>query len=438
MVNSGCTHSLHIDGVPDGASCTGASIDTLNLDLHIGGGYTPLLSDADLAEVRFWGMARSADEINTHMRKSLVVSAYSQSTLRGYWRFADSSNLELDSSLWNGAYTPTFNNANDHGRSGAPAAGDWVGTVSFPALPSPTYSLVGNGECSCDNVNIYNRQFAPSGYSTTSEAESFCSSHSGCTGFTFTESVVDFIWRGSGFSHSGLCGDGPPTDVRSRPDYSVVMCYRKYTLSPPPLPSPQPPSPPPVAPPVWTAVTSATASVVSATCTGGQCSGDQMTNAGNVLTGGTTTFHVNTNDVRKEHVYVIDLGSSIALAGVSFTGTSSGCHCTNTCCHNDNWFRVWASSSSSGSWTELAEGDPGPGAPNGPGPEHCNYLDDGCSFDVTGQSSIAARYIKWMVYSQCTACSNSDSVTAMRVASRPTPPSPPPFPPPPQVTSVSP
>ena len=140
----------------------------------------------------------------------------------------------------------------------------FVGMMPPPAVPPPhappppaTYSLVGSGQCSCDKVNIYNRQYAPSGYSTTSEAESYCSSQNGCTGYNLADGVVDFIWQGSGFSHSGPCGDGPPTDVFPRPDYSVIMCYRKQgvEMMPPPVSPPSSPpdslpgSPPPASPP---------------------------------------------------------------------------------------------------------------------------------------------------------------------------------------------
>ena len=170
----------------------------------------------------------------------------------------------------------------------------------------------------------------------------------------------------------------------------------------------------------WHDVTTAT--VVSATCTGGQCSGNQITNAANLLSGGTTAFHVNTNNVRKEQIYVYDLGTSMMLSGVSFTGTSSGCHCMGTCCHNDNYFKVFGSASSSGPWAELAN------------VEECNNLGDGCSFGVQG-SSVGARYIKWFVHSQCSGCSNSDYVTALRIdatpALPPLPPQSPPEPPPP-------
>ena len=182
----------------------------------------------------------------------------------------------------------------------------------------------------------------------------------------------------------------------------------------------------------WVDVTSSTASVVSATCTGAvQCyAGSQSSNAANLLSGATTSFQVQTINVQKEQIYVYDLGGLMGVAGVSFTGTSTGCHCmAGSCCHNDNWMQVFVSTSTSGPWTELS---------NAGGLQECNYLNDGCSFSLQGavQSSVAARYLRWRVYSQCNGCSNNDYVTGLRVNTmaisppRPPPPLPPPSLPP--------
>jgi len=122
-----CNTHLYVNGAEDGSVCNGQDYrHAYNLDMMIGGGYSPLLTNADLAEVRLWGVARSAAEINAHMRTALVVGDYPQNSLRGYWRFENSTDLEHDSSLWGGGYTlPAAYPA-------GPEASDWVGPVPWP------------------------------------------------------------------------------------------------------------------------------------------------------------------------------------------------------------------------------------------------------------------------------------------------------------------
>ena len=54
----------------------------------------------DVAELRYWGVARTISQLTAAMSSALNVSEFSKAELRGYWRFDDSSQLQKDSSLW--------------------------------------------------------------------------------------------------------------------------------------------------------------------------------------------------------------------------------------------------------------------------------------------------------------------------------------------------
>ena len=100
VVKSGCSGTLYINGSPD-KTCTGIANPGDNLPLVVGEPDGSVASSGfDVAELRYWGVARTVSQLTAGTSSALNVSEFSQAELRGYWRFEDSSQLQKDSSLW--------------------------------------------------------------------------------------------------------------------------------------------------------------------------------------------------------------------------------------------------------------------------------------------------------------------------------------------------
>ena len=130
------------------------------------------------------------------------------------------------------------NYAYDLSKSASPCAGatcdaGGVDRVTCCSAVAYKYELLGDGGCTCDGVNVYNRDYVGTPLSVD-EVKRRCDAHAFCSGFTWAGSAptagFDLIPSKGSFAHSGSCGYGPPTQSFGKSSYTGVrdfVCYKR-------------------------------------------------------------------------------------------------------------------------------------------------------------------------------------------------------------------
>jgi hypothetical protein len=269
-------------------------------------------------------------------------------------------------------------------------------------------SLLGGSYC--HNDNGFSVAFSTDGTTWSDFNEGFSTSDScdklddGC-GWTFAARKVRYVKLQASSGCSGCVNNDFVTTIKAHLAYSNAQLVDKINELTTASASWRSPS-----------------SVVSASCTStlapsydpgavggepaGTCEADEMTNAGNLLTGGDTVFRAASGS-GKEYLFAYDFGSDVYLNELQLEGRSTGYWCEDgdlggSYCHNDNGFSA-AFSTDGTTWSDFNEGFSTT--------DSCGKLDDGCGWTF---APVKVRYVKIRAASSCSGCVNEDFVTAIK------------------------